>query len=413
VFYLFFAKPITAFFVPNFSVAELEYTTKLVRIMSPSLTVLMVISLQGALLRSKEKFLVSEAVGFPLNLSLILYMIMLSNAFGVIGLCITSVFAILLQFIFQHNFVKKLKFRILPNLDFSNPGFKQLGILIFPVLLGLSINQINFVVERILASGLIEGAITALTLANRLNAFVLGLFSVVLGSIYFKTVSTYFAEGNMEGYKQLVRNTIRVIVVFITPATVGFMLLSLPITRFVFERGSFDLAASVMTSGALFWFSFGLIGYTLREVLTRAFYAMHDTRTAMINAGIAVIVNIVLSILLVPKMAIEGLALSMSVSGLLSSVLLIVALRRKIGAIGLRSVMVNSLKVLFISGVMGIVVWWSNHSLIQWGLTYRVSLLLSVGLGVVVYLMGMYFMKLDEFRLVQKGYMKMRNMLLK
>jgi putative peptidoglycan lipid II flippase len=168
-----------------------------------------------------------------------------------------------------------------------------------------------------------------------------------------------------------------------------------------------------MTSGALFWFSFGLIGYTLREVLTRAFYAMHDTRTAMINAGIAVIVNIVLSILLVPKMAIEGLALSMSVSGLLSSVLLIVALRRKIGAIGLRSVMVNSLKVLFISGVMGIVVWWSNHSLIQWGLTYRVSLLLSVGLGVVVYLMGMYFMKLDEFRLVQKGYMKMRNMLLK
>ncbi len=106
-------------------------------------------------------------------------------------------------------------------------------------------------------------------------------------------MSKYFSAGQDELFKRMLKNTINISVIIILPASVGFIVLRLPIVKLIFERGMFDSTASEMTAVALLFYTIGLIGFLLRNVLSRAFYAIKDTKTAMINGSIAVILNII------------------------------------------------------------------------------------------------------------------------
>jgi putative peptidoglycan lipid II flippase len=283
--------------------------------------------------------------------------------------------------------VRKLdvRFRKL-DFNFNDEGLKKMGVLVIPVLVGMSIQYVNFFVERILASSLVEGSISALTFGNRLNMFVFGIVSVSIASVFYKSVSDLAAKSDINGLKIMVQRVLGMLVFLLVPATVGMMTLYLPITQMVFERGAFDAAASELTGGVFFWFSLGLIGYAVREMLTRAFYAMQDTKTAMINGGVAVALNAALCVVLTPVMEVNGLALSMSISGLFSAFLLLISLRRKIGALGLRAVVVMSGKVVMASGIMGVVVWWMQG----------VGLFVSVAVGAVFYVGLVWLMRVRE-----------------
>ncbi|HEX7057459.1 MAG TPA: lipid II flippase MurJ, partial [Bacilli bacterium] len=275
-------------------------------------------------------------------------------------------------------------------------GLRRIGILIIPIMIGSGIQQINTLVDRMLASGLAEGSIAALNFSLRLSVFVIGLLSAAIGSVYYTSMSSYFSAGKEELFKKLLRNTVNISVLLIIPASVGFIVLRKPIVQLIFQRGLFDEAASEMTAIALFYYTFGMIGFLLRDVLSRAFYALKDTKTAMINGSIAVVLNIFLAIILVRFMGLGGLALGMSVSGNFATILLMISLRKKIGDFGLRNIISTFLKVIMASTAMGFGVYFCYDIIFAMLRSNTLAVVTSIISGAFLYGLIIMALKVEE-----------------
>ena len=233
-------------------------------------------------------------------------------------------------------FLRKTGYTHRRFLDFRDRDMKEMIFIALPVIVGTAVNEINVLVNRTLASGIAEGGISALNYANRLNGFVQGLFVVSVTTVLYPMISRMAAEGNMKSLKAYLAEAISMVNLFVIPATAGAMVFAREIVTLLFGRGAFTVEAVNMTASSLFYYSLGMVAFGLRDVLTRAFYALQDTRTPMINATIAVVINIVLNIVMSRFLGIGGLALATSISGIISALLMFVTLRKKIGPFGLK-----------------------------------------------------------------------------
>lgn len=153
-----------------------------------------------------------------------------------------------------------------------------------PVIVGQSVNQINVLVDRTLASNIAIGGISAFNYANRLNNFVQGLFVVSITTAPYPMIFKMGAEDKMKGLKSSISEAIAVIDLLVIPATIVAMLFSKEVVTLLFGRGAFTPEAVTMTANALFFYSIGMIDFGLRDILSRGFYALQDTKTPMIKA---------------------------------------------------------------------------------------------------------------------------------
>lgn len=163
-----------------------------------------------------------------------------------------------------------------------------------------------------LASGLGDWVITALNNANRLNGFVMGLFIATLGAVIYPTLSKLSNENNKEKFAESVATSVNCVNLLVVPATVGAILLATPVVRILFQRGVFDGRSTSLTGTTLVFYSVGVIGFGLRDILGKLFYSLKDTKKHMINGIISVILNIILSRALAKVMRHGRLALDTS-----------------------------------------------------------------------------------------------------
>lgn len=399
---LLFTEQIVNVFSPNFSDEASKLTIQLTAIMMPVVVLSTIVTLNSAKLQNHGQYLIPASIGLPLNFAMIMTMLLLTDHYGVYGLAASFVAGTILQIVLQWPFVRKLGYRFRPVLDLKEEGLRRIGLLIIPIMIGSGLQQINTLVDRILASGLPEGSVAALNYSNRLSLFIINLFSVAVATVYYTSMSNYFAAGQTEAFKKLLRNTINLSIVFIVPASVGIIVLRLPIVKMIFERGLFDHSASETTAIALYFYTFGLVGFLLRDVLSRAFYAIKDTKTAMINGSVAVVLNIVLSIILVRYIGLGGLALGTSLSALIGTGLLAFSLAKKIGGFGQGNILTTLGKVTAPSAVMGISVHYMYQLLMNTFQSNTLSVLAVVIFGVLVYAGMLKFMKIEEVDTIAK-----------
>jgi putative peptidoglycan lipid II flippase len=264
-----------------------------------------------------------------------------------------------------------------------------------PVIFGTSIEQVNKLVDRTLASGIAVGGISALNYAARLNGFVQDLFVMSISTVMYPMISKMASEQNLRGLKYTLSEAIGMINLMVIPATVGAIIFAEPIVSLLFGRGAFTPEAAAMTSSALKFYSIGMLAFGLREILSRAFYALQDTKTPMVNGAIAVGLNIVLNIILSRYIGIGGLALATSIAGIVATILFFITLRKKIGGFGLREIAASFGKMTVASIVMGIMA----------GAVYRyfgtvfgssLSLILAIGVGALSYFVLIYFLRVPE-----------------
>jgi len=210
------------------------------------------------------------------------------------------------------------------------------------------------------------------------------------------------AENNMEGFKKSISAAINGVNILIIPASIGVMIFSEPVVRVLFGHGAFDEGAIATTSNALFFYSIGMLGFGLREIVSRAFYSLQDTKTPMINAAISTIMNITLNVILSRFMGLSGLALATSISAVFCTCLLLISLRKKIGAFGMKSIIVSFLKITGASLVMGLIVKITFKTLTNSN-SQNLSLIMSIVLGIFIYAVMIYFMKIEEVNVVVKA----------
>ncbi|WP_312654560.1 murein biosynthesis integral membrane protein MurJ [Proteiniclasticum sp.] len=391
---LIFTVPIVKLFASGFEGVALDLAVKFSRISLFGMYFTGLVSIFNSYLQIKGNYIVPAILGFPMNLITII-VIILSSKGDILLLAIGSLISSGSQLIIVLFYAYKMGYKYSGILEINNINLRKMMYIAFPAIVGSSVNQINVLVDRTVASGIVEGGITALNYAGKLNGFIQGIFVLSITTALFPIISKMAAENDINGLKKTLSESISSVNLLVIPATIGFMIFSEPIVAMVFGRGEFSSEAQVLTSAALFYYSLGMLGFGLSEVLSRAFYALQDTKTPAIYSAIAVTINIVLNIILSSFMGISGLALATSISALISTVLLFLNLRKKIGFFSLRNMMISLLKIITASLGMGVVskLTYINLSM---NISQNLSLVISIALGVMLYLILIYCMKIEE-----------------
>lgn len=395
-----FAEPLVKLFAMHYTGEKLALAVKFVRIMIGGVVFIGLSNLMTSYLQIKGDFTIPGMIGFPNNIIIITSIILSAVTGNIYILAIGTLIGMLSQFLFQVPFAIKKGYKFKPTIDFKDEYLKKMLWLVMPVLIGVAVNQINAMVDRSLASGLEDGVITALNNANRLNGFVMGMFIATLGAVIYPTLSKLSTENNKEKFAESVANSVNCVNLLVVPASVGAMILATPVVRILFERGAFNDRSTMLTATALVFYSVGMVGFGLRDILGKVFYSLKDTKTPMINGIIAVVLNIVLNIALVKVMGHGGLALATSLSAIICIILLFISLKKKIGYYGQDKIRSTFIKTVVASLVMGVVTYFVYKFLFGiLGLGFiqeAISLGVSIAIGGAIYLGLIIVFKVEE-----------------
>ncbi|MBS6506820.1 MAG: murein biosynthesis integral membrane protein MurJ [Paraclostridium bifermentans] len=395
-----FAEPLVKLFAVHYTGEKLMLAVKFVRIMIGGVVFIGLSNLMTSYLQIQGNFTIPGMIGFPNNIVIIISIILSAVTGNIYILAIGTLIGLATQFLFQVPFAIKRGYRFKPTIDLKDEYLKKMLWLVMPVFIGVAVNQVNTMVDRSLASGLGDGVITALNNANRLNGFVMGLFIATLGAVIYPTLSKLSSENNKEKFAESVANSVNCVNLLVIPASVGAMILATPVVRILFERGAFDDKSTALTATALVFYSVGMIGFGLRDILSKVFYSLKDTKTPMVNGMIAVVLNIVLNIALVKVMGHGGLALATSLSAIICIFLLFRSLKKKIGYYGQDKIRATFIKTLIASLVMGVVTYFVYKFLFGiLGLGFiqeAISLGVSISIGGVIYLALIIVFKVEE-----------------
>ena len=278
-----------------------------------------------------------------------------------------------------------------PYLNIFDSEIENVLKLIGPVILGVGIAEVNRVIDRMLASGAGAGAVASINYASKLINVFSGLLVSGLSVVCFQKFTELYAENKLDLLLSQFLKYIKLACFFTIPISCGLLVMSKEAVTIVFGRGEFNESAVHSTSYVFLFYSLGLTFIVLRELGTKVFYAMHDTKTPMFNSAIGVGINIVLNIILVKKMGAAGLALATSISSFIICMLLFKALKKKQQKIQYKRVSVELFKIILASAVMCICIVLIGKCLIRLNIYLRSILL--VLLGCVVYFVVTFVLK--------------------
>lgn len=398
-----FSTPfIIKIFARGFEGEQFNLAVKLTRIGLPMILFSGAIGVFTAYLQSEGRFLSTAATAIPYNLVYVFFLIFLSNKFGIKGLMVVAVVAIFSQFLIQIPEALSSGYRYKFKIDLKDKYVKRLVILSGPAIISSAMADINAIVDKTLASSLTPGSISALNYADKLNGLILGVFIYAITTVIFPLLSKESNKGNIPGMKEIMKKGVNLIFIITVPATVGLIVLSTPIVEVAFERGEFDVIATAMTAPTLVAYSISLIAKSLRLLVIRLYYSLQDTKSPMVNGGIALVFNIVISLILVQYMDHVGLALATSISTIIASILLILKLKKRIGSFDTIGYIKVFMKTALASAIMGLAAYLIYNGLYSsighHTLGNLMSLFLAVGVGAILYGVLCYVFKVEEVR---------------
>lgn len=385
----------------GFSKEQYELAVTLMRLGVPGIIFASIVGIFRGYLQNNNMFIESSTAELPYNITFLVYLIFLTGYFGIYGLMVTSVLAIGSQFLLQIKSLRKINYKYIFTINFKDKYFIKILYLVGPILISVSINDLNKIVDRALASGLVEGSISALNYSARVNSLVLAILITAISTVLFPILTNSALDNDKTDFKKLIINGTNVILILIIPITLITIILSENITSVLFERGEFNSKDSYMTSNSLIFYTIGLIGMALRTYYEKAFFALHDTRTPMINGIITVLLNILLNIILIGPMEYKGLALATSISTLLTTIYLFYGLRKKIGKIELREIFICLFKTIISSLIMGIIVYLYKIFIMSHNVNFIYDIISLLGIGIValiVYIVILYLMNSKELK---------------
>ncbi len=342
-------------------VADLPETKRMLEltsIMLPYMVMICLVALMAGLLQSHGHFAAPAAAPLILNVFMIGSLIGAGAVFDlspqrqVYIVAIGVILAGIVQLGAQMPFLSQKGVRLRPCLDFSSPAFRKMMLLMGPMILGLTVTQINtladdfitkwlsgsdqkgttfFLAGREIAYPVWEGAVSYLHFSQRLYQFPLGVLGISLATAIFPVMSQAAARKDFPELTATINRGLRCGMYIALPAIIGMILVREPLVRAIFQRGQFTPEDSLNTSWTLLFYSLGLWGFFSQQIVTRAFYSIQESKIPAMSAVFAVILNITLNLLLIWPMKTAGLALSTAICSYFQVVFLSLVLAKRYG----------------------------------------------------------------------------------
>ena len=390
---------------------KVELAIYLTQLMFPYLLFVSFAAIAMGLLNSKGRFAIPAYASTFFNISSLAvgiggyYLGPMFDIHPVTGMAIGVIVGGILQFLIQVPSMYRVGFRYRPLLSLRDPRVLQVVHLIGPAVLGVAAVQVNLLTNTFFITS-DSGWLTWITRAYRVMHLPIGIFGVAISTVALPQLARLATAGETENFRNALSYALRLMLILTIPAAIGLMMLSEPICRLLYEWGETVEEDTFGTAGLLFVYAFGLCGFSTLKIVTDGFYAYKDIRAPVIVSICAVVLNICLNYLFIyrgfffdPRAVVFSTVLTVT----LNCSVLLVLLRRKVGGLGLRSVVPLTFKILIASAVMGCVCW-LTHGVIEgdWlgtaGIVPRVTgVFVPIGLSLLT-LAAMYkFLKVSEF----------------
>lgn len=314
---------------PGFDPVRSERTIELTRILVLSPLLLALAALATSILNARGRFAVAAFAPLAYNGAIILAAVFLTPMLGVAALAVGVVVGAALNFLVQVVPLNAVGFRWRPRIDLADREARQALILLAPRALGLAASQLTFIVATSLASGLAVGSLAAFSIAFSVFQIPYGVIGVPIGIVALPTLATELARGDVRRFGDLVTRASRLVIFVMLPlATLG-MVMRVQILELLFDYGKFTDQAIARTATSLLILLLALPTESLIGIVARAFYAMRDTRTPVIAAVVAVVINTVFAVATVGPLGIEGIALGIVLGSFAEAGFLLMVLARR------------------------------------------------------------------------------------
>jgi len=357
----------------------------------PYLLFISLTAFAGGILNTYGRFGVPAFTPVLLNLVLIACALWLAPQMDqpVMALAWGVLIAGITQFVFQLPFLKQLK--LLPSFKPApkDEGVRKIMRLMAPALFGVSVTQLNLLLDTLIASFLVSGSISWLYYSDRLVEFPMGILGVALGTVVLPGLSRKHAEKSAGEFSKMLDWGLRLIFLFGIPSAVGLLILAEPMIATLFLSDVFDASDVQMATRSLWAYSLGLMPFMLIKVLAPGFYARQDTKTPVRIAVIAMVSNMVMNLILVFPLQHAGLALATSLSASLNAFLLFKGLKKESVYKAEQGWSKLLMQVGLGSIVMGMVIFWLSPAEAFWlgdDLLGKIFWLLGlIGVGMLAY----------------------------
>jgi len=392
------APAIVRLFAMGFDTAgpRYELAVTMLRITFPYLMLISLTAFSGAILNTYSRFWVAAFTPVFLNICMISAAIWLAPqlATPIIGLAWGVFIAGVVQLLFQWPFLRSLHLLRKPTLQFRDPGVQQVLKLMIPALFGVSVSQINLLLDTVFASFLAVGSVSWLYYADRLMEFPLGVFRVAISTVILPHLSRHYATRSLEDFSQTVDWALRCILLIGIPAGVMMAVLAGPLLSTLFQHGIFNAYSVIMVRKCLIMFAIGITPFMIIKILAAGFYARKDIKTPVKIGIIAMISNMVLNMILIWPLAHAGIALATSLAAIINMSILYYFLRKKAFYIPSEGWRYFIFRLVFANCILGMGLWAGSGDL-QWWLTKPLTakcihLLVLLMAGIVIYLMSLW-----------------------
>lgn len=382
---------------PGQNPTQLALTSELLRIMLISPAVFGISGLLMGVLNAHQIFLLPALAPTMYWLGMIFGVIFLVPSMGIHGLAWGVVIGAVLHLAVQLPALRKVGWRYFASLGLHIPAVREVGRLMAPRLLGVGVVQLNFIVNTILALGQPEGSLTSIQIAWAVMTMPQVVIAQAIAIAALPTFSSQVSLGRLGEMRDSLAATLRGAILLALPATLGLILLRRPIIVALLQGGEFDAHSTDLVSWALLWYVAGLVGHSVVEILSRAFYAMHDTKTPVFVGVAAMSLNLVFSLAFsalfqrVGWGPHGGLALANSAATALEMGGLLVLMRRRLHGLEGRKILMGLSQAIVATLTMSAVLWlWGKSTAGQsaWFATGGGVVLGAGTFGVIVWVIG-------------------------
>lgn len=404
-----FAEPITWLFADGMSEQTAQICVNFLRILFPTVVFTGIAFSFVGILQSLEEFTIPAAMSIVSNAVIILYYLFFNHKFGIEGLTIAFLIGWAMQAVIQIPTLYQKGYRYRLNFHLKEEGMKKIMLLMLPVMVSTWIQPINIVINTKFAShihfkGYEDAAITTIEYANTLYTIIVGVFVLSIANVIFPKMARLTTNNAQKDLGQTISITLRSMLFLLIPMMLGLMVLSEPIVKLMYERGNFDNFATQTTARALFFFSIGMLGFGVQNILSRVFYAKQDGKTPFYSGLVSIVVNIVFCFLLFEKMDVGGLALASALSSIVSALFLWIPLQKEYQNLISKEIVNDLLKMAFSAAIMAVAAVLCKNTLLKMPLQGIIHSIIVVALpafvGIIVYMIMCYYLAVPESRQV-------------
>lgn len=384
---------------PNQPVGQEQLTIALLQTLLPTVVIFGLSGLLMGILNAHQKFWLPAIAPAMYSVGQILGVVLLPEWWGVTRLAIGALAGALMHLIVQLPGLLRLRGKYSLILGLRVAEVREVARLMGPRILGVAVVQINFIVNIIIGISLPIGSVSALTLAFTWMLMPQAAIAQSIAIAAMPTLSAQVALNKLDEMRHSLAASLRGVILLALPAAAGLIALRTPLIR-IYEGGAFTSSSTQMVAWALMWYAFGLLGHSLLEVVVRAFYALHDTRTPVSVTLVTMFINIGLS-LTIPGLfeqagwlPLGGLALANSLATTIECIVLILLLRRRLGSIDGGTLWDAGLKTTVGVAGMSLALWgWLYLSV---GVSAWLVVIIGVGIGALVYAGVMIVIRMPE-----------------